>query len=277
MSDGKGKNENNQLMPSRQLVSFLIGFVVTISVMNGLEIGASFLSLELLRGIFNFWTNNSLIFFFVVFFLAISLGSASAGYVAREESGKYGIIAVLPVVLGYHFLVVLNTLTPVLSFVALFIEFILVLTVGWHSSKFGARYGKKFKEIEDDEVCTFLNISWRRWVWFWVPLQFTIAQLLIFGYAVLLDLYAGWQFMLNPVLIQEQGWVFYLMFFSYFTLIPLGAAIYFLYLGFRALQLNRKEEWPKELFKFIVYFLLLPTIVNLVNLVLINYLEELLA
>lgn len=269
-------NSGDQKVFSRNLGAFLIGLVVTLSVMNGLEIGASFLSLDLIDGIFKFWETHSIIFFLIVYLLSLSLGGFATGYIIRHEAGRYGIFVGLPVVLIYHFLAVTQALDPDAHTIVLIIELLAAFIVGFFASRLGARYGNRIKDHEDDEVGTFIRIPWRKWVWFWIPLQYAFANLIVYFYAILVDLYAGWYFLFNPDVAKIYEWQFYLMFIGFFTLIPIGAAMFSMYKGIESIQVDSDKVWWKQLLLFVLYFLIIPTILTVINIPFINYVEGLL-
>lgn len=274
--NSEDKPEKHKKLFNRNFSAFLIGLVVTLATMTGLEIGASFLSLDLIDGLFNFWETHSVLFFMLVYFTSLLFGGFTTGYIARHESGKYGIFVGLPIVLMYHFLVLTNALDPHIQNLVLFGELIFALIIGYFASRMGARYGKMFSGQEDDSVGTFLQISWKRWVWFWIPLQYAFANLLVYFYALMVDLLAGWYFLFNPAVAKSYDWQLYLMFISFFTLIPIGVALYSMYRGIEVIQVGRKERaWWQEVSLFIFYFLIVPTVLTTINIPFINYIEAL--
>lgn len=259
-----------KISAKRKIGAVLGGLTISNSVFKGFEIGIGWLFPEVNFVLSDLGTWSShIIIFSILAYLAIVAGAIAAGYIARVNGARYGIYANLLTLLGF-------SLGALLLDSLWIVNIIVALTISYWGGQYGQELSNETSGIENDNIGTFAGIPWKKWLWFWLPLNFLAANMVVFGYAILLDIYLGFYSLVHPSTWISPKWWFYWGFLSYFFFIPMYVGTYSFIKSVEVIQWNSKYGAMGKLGRFLLYFMVVPILGYLLTAFVLSYAETLL-
>lgn len=256
-----------RISKKRKFGAIVGGMVIANSFTRGLDIAVEWL--------FDEGALDALLFgwpFIITAIFTIAgfyFGGMAAGYIVRRHGGRFGIYAgILP---GLLILV---------GGLFVYFPWLIVLALGIVAAYYGGRHGEanilELKIEENDARGTFLGVSWKKWLWLWLPLNFLVANLIIFGYIALLDVFSGLYSLVHPSTWINPDWWIYWIFFTYFSFIPLYVGVYSLIKSFEVIAWDSPHRGFGQVWRFLWYFIIIPTVGFFIGGLILSYLTELL-
>lgn len=259
-----------KISKKRKLGAILGGLIVANSIFKGFEIGMGWLfpEFKFISSDLVTWEGH-IVIFSILAYMAIVSGAITAGYIARIKGARYGIYANVPTLVGFSLGVLF--LHPLWA-----INTVAVLIISYWGGKYGQKLSSETRDIENDRIGTLAGIPWKKWLWFWLPLNYLAANIVIFGYAILLDVYLGFYSIFHPSTWISLRWWFYWGFLSYFFTIPMWVGVFSFYKSVKVIQWNSKFTALGKLWRFLIYFAVVPILGFILTEFFLNYAEYLL-
>jgi hypothetical protein len=222
----------------RRVGAIIFGFVYGGSLVNGLNTGLGYVV-----GNREYSVDETLYLGLTVYWLSTVLMGYLAGYVGRSVfagSMASGIGAALLVVApGLSFL---SDVPP--SF-TLFVVSATALGIGTIVAAFSSR----LKVAPDDlQAGRILGVSWKHWLWLWLPWQYVIANVIWLGTPRFMLTSGGTRFVVGDIVKSAIG---------------VSAAAYAGYMALRTLRADGKFTRTRSAVQFVAWFLIAPILVNL--------------